>query len=59
MHVPSSCEKSQVLTEYVFDVMDRSTESSTLKCDDARSRVRGQINTVLKFIQVSAKLVMG
>ena len=39
--------------------MDRSTKSLTLKCEDARSRVWGQIKSVLKFIQVSVKLVMG
>ena len=60
MHVLSFCEKSQFLTEYVFDVMDRRTKKTlTLKCENARSRVLGQIKTVLKFIQVSVKLVMG
>ena len=59
MRVPSPCEKSQFLSEQVFDLMDRRTKSLTLECEDARWRVWGQINTVLKFIQVSVKLVMG
>jgi len=59
MHVLYSCEKSQFLTEYVFDVMDRRTKLLTLKCENARSRVWGHINTVLKLVQVSVKTVMG